>query len=108
MTAQRQKLLDTLVAVIDGLAATQAVREQLRAMGKRHATYGARPEHYPLVCACLIESMGEVAGAQWTKTLEVEWTRALELISRTMLDGASAGQTHGEPSAGGPPVSLNG
>lgn len=108
MSAQRRKLLDTLAAVIDGLASPVTVRDQLRAMGKRHAGYGARPEHYPLVCDCLVDSMRDVAGPDWTDQLEDEWKRALELISRIMLDGASVGEAHGQPRASSPPIGLNG
>ena len=108
MTAQRKKLLDTLATVIDGLAAPGAVRDQLRALGQRHTGYGARPEHYPVVCDCLVDSMREVVGAAWTDQLEFEWKHALELISRIMLDGASASESHGQPRPGGPPIGLNG
>ncbi len=90
MKAQRQKLLDSLKAVIDGLRSPGHVRDHLREMGQRHVKYGAKPEHYPLVCACLVDAMRDAAGAWWTDRHEAEWARALELISRIMLDGAGA------------------
>lgn len=103
MASQQAKLLGALATVIEGLAAPDNVRTALRAMGLRHAGYGARPEHYPLVCDCLVDSMREVAGAAWSDEVESEWKRALELISRIMLDGASApspGDRSGSSSGG--------
>lgn len=90
MTAQRRKLLDTLSTVIESLRAPDMVRARLRDLGHRHTGYGARVEHYPLICSCLLEAMRDVSGADWSEELEREWSRAFDLISRIMMDGAAA------------------
>ena len=124
---QAQKLLQSLSSVIESLRSPDAVRDRLRDLGRRHVGYGARPEHYPLVCDCLLASMRVVAGDRWTERLQLEWRNALELIARIMLQGAAApsggdgstgapvggstgaslGQPHREPGPGGPPVRLD-
>jgi hemoglobin-like flavoprotein len=89
MTAQRRKLMESLGMVIEGLRAPDAMKQRLRDLGARHTGYGARPEHYPIVCELLLESMRELSPG-WSPLIESEWRRALQLISSIMLGGASA------------------
>jgi hemoglobin-like flavoprotein len=51
--------------------------------------YGARPEHYPVVCDELVLAMGEIAGDAWGQDLERDWRNALHLVSAAMMAGAS-------------------
>jgi methyl-accepting chemotaxis protein len=88
--AQEAKLMDSLRAVVRHVESPDALREELKAMGARHVKYGAKPEHYPLVCDLLLECMGDVAGGQWTQQLASEWQQALQIVSDVMLQGASA------------------
>jgi hemoglobin-like flavoprotein len=88
--AQEAKLMDSLRAVVRHVESPDALREELKAMGARHVKYGAKPEHYPLVCDLLLECMGDVAGSQWTQQLASEWQQALQIVSDVMLQGASA------------------
>jgi hypothetical protein len=54
-----------------------------------------------------VDSMREVGGAAWTDQIELEWKRAFELISRMMIEGASAGEPDRKPGPGGAPVGLH-
>lgn len=89
MSTQEKKLIESLVAVVEGLREPQAVRNKLLELGRTHAGKGARPEHYPVVCKMMLASMKHVSGSAWTQTLETEWARALEMISQIMLVGAA-------------------
>lgn len=89
MTAQKKKLLDALVMVVENLRSPAMVRTRLELLGHNHVGYGTRPEHYPLVCACIVAAMSKTAGANWTGELQREWTMALELVSEAMLAGAA-------------------
>ncbi|MGE3703706.1 MAG: globin domain-containing protein [Vicinamibacterales bacterium] len=90
MRAQEAKLIDTLTMVVEHLQAPDTVRNRLGELGERHVRYGARPEHYPIVCSLLVEALGEVSGSSWSARLAAEWTQALTLVSDVMLAGARA------------------
>src|SRR5262245_11710973 len=48
MKEQKKKLLGALVLVIQNLRKPDALAPALKGLGQRHATYGVRPEHYPI------------------------------------------------------------
>lgn len=102
MAAQRQKFIDTLAAVVEMIGEPDAVRARLEELGKKHATYGARPEHYPPVCEALLETLAEASGEAWSSQLEAEWSQALQLVSEVMLRGAGPITRPGEPPAANP------
>jgi hemoglobin-like flavoprotein len=88
MTRQRTMLLAALVLVRKSLRDLDALVPTLRALGARHAGYGARPAHYGVVAAVLIAAMAEVAGDAWRAEYEHAWSEALGVIAAVMLEGA--------------------
>lgn len=91
MAEQEKKLFASLVTVVEHLRDPGPLRESIRTMGKRHAGYGAKPEHYPIVCSLLLESMAATLGGAWTPELSAEWAQALQLVSAAMIEGAGGG-----------------
>lgn len=92
---QARKLTDALDAVVRNLQEPAQNAAMLDALGRRHAEYGAKPEHYVLVIDLLIDSMREVldappdAPATVERSLD-EWRMALRLISDQMIRAAAA------------------
>lgn len=84
MNAQRAKLMSTLAWAVANLSHPAKIREAAVGLGQRHVHYGAKPEHYPVVCSLLLESMAEVSGDHWSASLEYEWKIALFLLSELM------------------------
>ena len=96
MTAQEAKLFDSLQMVVNHAGDGPGLRERLMEMGKRHEKYGAKIEHYPLVCSLLLETMAKAAGPAWTAELAAEWAQALQLVADAMIAGYAGQQTlHG-------------
>jgi len=85
---QKTMLLGTLVLLRKSLRDLEAIVPKLRDLGARHVTYGARPEHYPLVGEVLLASMAEIAGPAWSPEYERTWTEAFAIVAGTMLEGA--------------------
>lgn len=83
---QAAKLVASLDTIVRNLAAPEANAAMLSALGRRHAGYGARPEHYDLVVELLVESMREVLGAGADERALEEWRTALRLVSRQMIE----------------------
>jgi hemoglobin-like flavoprotein len=96
--AQEEKLMDSLRAVVQHAEAPDGLRAELQAMGARHVKYGAKPEHYPLVCGLLLECMADAAGSAWTTQLAAEWEQALQIVSDIMLEGAAQPPAGSQPS----------
>ncbi len=90
LAAQEQKLVDSLRMVVEHLEEPEATRARLKELGQRHAGYGAKPEHYPIVCALLVEVMASTAGKAWGPELSADWTTALRLLSDAMMEGAAS------------------
>ena len=85
---QKTMLLGTLVLLRKSLRDLEAIVPKLRDLGARHVTYGARPEHYPLVGEVLLASMAEIAGPAWSPEYERAWTEAFAIVAGAMLEGA--------------------
>jgi hemoglobin-like flavoprotein len=89
MPHQRQKLLTTLVLLRQSLRDLESVVPTLKALGARHVTYGALPEHYPAVGQALLEAMAEIGGSAWIDDYTRAWTDAYQVVQDTMLSGTT-------------------
>jgi hemoglobin-like flavoprotein len=90
LTEQKMMLLATLVLLRKSLRDLGAIVPKLRELGRRHVSYGARPEHYPVVGEVLIASMADVAGDAWRPRYQRAWAGALDVVAGAMLEGARA------------------
>jgi hemoglobin-like flavoprotein len=99
MDAQREKLLKAIIALVTHYERPDDLLPALNAMGKRHATYGVKTEHYALVGQCLLATLADVAGDVWNPELEGAWTRAYTFAAGAMVQGASQAETAGQRAA---------
>ncbi|MCW5756511.1 MAG: hypothetical protein KIT54_04665 [Phycisphaeraceae bacterium] len=83
---QSRKLTMALDTIVANLENPEANSHLLAQMGKRHAGYGARPEHYHLVIETMVAAMRAVLGAQADERVLDEWRMALRLIGKQMID----------------------
>ena len=88
---QGQKLMDMIGICVDGLGRLDQLHPQLRELGRRHAGYGTRPEHYPVVGKALLWSLGQALEYRFDDPTKQAWTALLDEIFREMLAGASEG-----------------
>jgi hemoglobin-like flavoprotein len=82
-------LQDAIVADVDHAEDAAWLASTLRAMGRTHRDYGVTPEMYPWVGECLLDTLAEVAGADWTPEVAKAWTDAFAAIQALMLEGAA-------------------
>ena len=94
MTEQRKKLMAMLAAVVNGLANLDSILPAASALAKRHLTYGARAEHYPVVGSALLWTLEKGLGEAWTPELAGAWTAAYGTLSGYMISEA-----YGRPQA---------
>ena len=81
MTEQRKKLMATLAVVVNGLTNLEAVLPAASALAKRHVSYGAKPEHYPVVGGALLYTLEKGLGDAWTPERRGRWTAAYGTLS---------------------------
>jgi len=93
MRHQHLKLTHMLVWMVTHLEDRNAILPAFKALGQRHAKYGARVEHFPIVRDTLIDAMGTIASDEWNDSLAEDWRLTLDLIARHMLSGVTADVT---------------
>jgi hemoglobin-like flavoprotein len=94
MTEQRRKLMAMLAAVVNGLGNLTSILPAASALAKRHVSYGAKPEHYPVVGAALLWTLEKGLGDGWTPDIAAAWTAAYGTLSGYMISEA-----YGHPQA---------
>ena len=94
MTEQRHKLMATLAVVVNGLGNLESVLPAASALAKRHVSYGAKAEHYPVVGAALLWTLEKGLGDGWTPEVAEAWTAAYGTLSGFMISEA-----YGRPQA---------
>jgi nitric oxide dioxygenase len=85
LTQQRKKLMATLAVVVNGLGDLQSVLPAASALAKRHVSYGAKPEHYPVVGSALLWTLEKGLGEAWTPDVAAAWTEAYGTLSGYMI-----------------------
>lgn len=100
MATMRKHFAVGLSLVCRNLGNFQALERPLMELGSQHAGFGARPEHYPIVCAILIEAIRDVSirhGLGWDGRLELDWTTVMDQVAQWMLKGAAVSQDQTPP-----------
>ncbi len=92
MEAQKQKLIDSLKAIILNIRYGESLSQLLKGLGTRHVQYGALPEHYPAVGNALLETFAQYLAEEWTPELKQAWVEAYGIITKLMLEGADYSQ----------------
>lgn len=87
---QRSKLMATLAAALGKLHDWPSLQPLLEEMGARHATYGARTEHYEVVNEAVLWMLKRSLGQDLDLATQCAWKKILRLISATMQAGSRA------------------
>ena len=93
MEEQQQKLMMSLVLVIENLRNPNYLKIILKNLGERHVSYGAIEQHYPMVGAALLKTFESYLGADWTLEVKQAWIDAYGVLVDLMLEGAKNPET---------------
>ena len=88
LTEQRMKLMATLSAVVNGLGTLESVLPAASALARRHVSYGAKAEHYPVVGGALLWTLEKGLADGWTTEVADAWTAAYGMLSGFMISEA--------------------
>jgi nitric oxide dioxygenase len=85
MIEQRRKLMAMPATVVNGLGNLERVLPAAGALAKRHVSYGAKAEHYPVVGAALLWTLEKGLGDGWTPEVADAWGVAYATLSGYMI-----------------------
>jgi nitric oxide dioxygenase len=96
MAAQGAKLMVALGAVVASLDRLARILPAIRQLGRQHAAYGVRPDHYATVGEALIWTLQQAQGADFTPALRRAWTDAYGRLAWAMIAAAEEDETLAE------------
>jgi hemoglobin-like flavoprotein/NAD(P)H-flavin reductase len=73
MTEQNERLLNALLALVQGVDDPNHLVRQLQQLGRDHRKFGVREIHYSAVGQALIATLIHFAGPAWTDAIQQAW-----------------------------------
>ena len=88
MAEQRKKLMQMLTAAVKGLDRLEQLVPVVQDLGRRHAHYGVREQHYATVGEALLWTLEAGLGRGFTPEVRGAWTAVYTLLATTMMTAA--------------------
>jgi hemoglobin-like flavoprotein len=90
MTEQGRKLTAMITVAVNGLDNLDNIVPSVRALGKRHAAYGVKDEHYDAVASALLWTLERALGDAFNEDTRHAWISIYAILSDTMKTAAAA------------------
>jgi len=90
MAEQGRKLMAMLRTVVSVLDKPEVLVPAAQRLAERHVGYGARPAHYAVVGAALIDTLATGLGDDFTQEVRNAWETAYGTLSQVMIAAAEA------------------
>ncbi|MGZ3652746.1 MAG: globin domain-containing protein [Bdellovibrionota bacterium] len=84
---QHVALATALSHAVDYLEDGEHLTDYFTKMGERHAGYGVKKEHFPLVAQALLATLAFYFEGNWTSELEAQWTGVIQFAAGAMIQG---------------------
>ena len=101
---QGQKLMQVIDAAVNGLGRLEHVVPMIQALGRRHAGYGVKDDHYGTVGAALLWTLGKILGADFTLEAKDAWAMVYGTLATTMREAAR--ELNGADQSAAPPQTV--
>jgi hemoglobin-like flavoprotein len=88
MAAQRKILMQTLTVVVKSLDKLDTIVPAVQALGRRHAGYGVRGEHYESVGIALLWTLEQGLGDTFDDETREAWATAYGTLASVMIAAA--------------------
>ena len=88
MAAQRKILMQTLTVVVKSLDKLETIVPAVQALGRRHAGYGVRSEHYESVGIALLWTLEQGLGEAFDDETREAWAAAYGTLASVMIAAA--------------------
>lgn len=90
---QGKKLMLMIGTAVGGLDRLDQIVPAVQALGKRHAGYGVKDEHYATVAGALLWTLEKGLGDAYTPAVAEAWTVTYTLLADVMKAAANAPAT---------------
>jgi hemoglobin-like flavoprotein len=90
LVEQGRKLMQMLGAAVGMLDRPQQLTSVLESLGRRHAGYGVRDEHYDTVGEALLWTLERGLGPVFTPDVKAAWAALYGVVATTMKNAANA------------------
>src|SRR5262249_11990180 len=90
LVEQGRKLMQMLGAAIGMLDRPQQLIPVLESLGKRHAGYGVRDEHYDTVGEALLWTLERGLAPMFTSEVKPAWASLYDVVATTMKTAPTA------------------
>jgi hemoglobin-like flavoprotein len=91
MAEQGRKLTAMLTAIVTKLNHLDELVPAAQALGRRHAGYGVKEEHYAIVGDAFLWTLRAGLGDAFTEDIKSAWIAAYTTLANVMIDAAAAG-----------------
>ncbi|MFC3067904.1 globin family protein [Phenylobacterium soli] len=88
VSEQGKKLMAALAMVVGSLDNLGEILPAVETMARRHVSYGAQEGHYEVVGDCLLWTLGQGLGDDFTPEVEAAWTKAYTTLAGAMISAA--------------------
>lgn len=88
MQKQGRMLMQMIGVAVNSLTKLEAIVPAVQNLGRRHAGYGVRDEHYDTVAAALLWTLEKGLGPDFTPEVKQAWTETYLLLAGVMKDAA--------------------
>ena len=89
---QARLLAQTLTVVVKGIDRPAQLQGAVEALGRRHAGYGVRDEHYAVVAEALLWTLEAGLKDKFTSEVRDAWVTAYSWLAFTMQRAAASAQ----------------
>ncbi len=90
MTDQKKKLMQMIGIAVNGLRDLDAIVPAVQDLGARHRGYAVKEEHYDVVGAALLYTLGIGLGDDFTPEAEAAWAETYGLLAGVMIEAQQA------------------
>jgi hemoglobin-like flavoprotein len=83
---QGRKLMQMFLTLVNGLNQPDNLMPELSALGKRHVTYGVKPEHFPVVGKALLQTVEQALGDDFTPDMANAWQITYDELKQIVIE----------------------
>jgi hemoglobin-like flavoprotein len=91
MAQQGRKLTAMLTTIVNKLNRLDELVPAAQALGRRHAGYGVKEEHYATVGDAFLWTLRTGLGSAFNDDVKAAWIAAYTTLANVMIDAAAAG-----------------
>ena len=88
MREQGRNLTAMISIAVRALSRPDTISRAVHDLGRRHAGYGVKPEHYDTFAVALLWALEQTLGEAFTVEAKDAWTAAYDVLAKTMKDAS--------------------